>query len=69
MLEIECVNEQKLLLEEFSYLTLNDNKLTFLSTDNELFDVLDFIAKNKISLSKLEKIEPTLESLFMEVIK
>lgn len=69
MLEIECVNEQKLLLEKFSYLTLNDNKLTFLSTDNELFDVLDFIAKNKISLSKLEKIEPTLESLFMEVIK
>ena len=53
----------------FSFIVNKDNKLVFLSNDNTLYDVLDFISKNKISLTKLEKLEPTLESLFMEVAR
>ena len=69
VLEVENVNDQKKLLEEFSFIVNKDNKLVFLSNDNTLYDVLDFISKNKISLTKLEKLEPTLESLFMEVAR
>ena len=67
VLEVENVNDRKKLLEEFSFIVNKDNKLVFLANDNTLYDVLDFISKNKISLTKLEKLEPTLESLFMEV--
>ena len=69
VLEVENVNDRKLLLEEFSFIVNKDNKLVFLANDNTLYDVLDFISKNKISLTKLEKLEPTLESLFMEVAR
>lgn len=69
VLEVENVNDQKKLLEEFSFIVNKDNKLVFIANDNTLYDVLDFISKNKISLTKLEKLEPTLESLFMEVAR
>ena len=69
VLEVENINDQKKLLEEFSFMVNKDNKLVFLANDNTLYDVLDFISKNKISLTKLEKLEPTLESLFMEVAR
>lgn len=69
VLEVENVNDRKKLLEEFSFIVNKDNKLVFLANDNTLYDVLDFISKNKISLTKLEKLEPTLESLFMEVAR
>lgn len=69
VLEVENVNDQKKLLEEFSFIVNKDNKLVFLANDNTLYDVLDFISKNKISLTKLEKLETTLESLFMEVAR
>ena len=49
-------NDQKKLLEEFSFMVNKDNKLVFLANDNTLYDVLDFISKNKISLTKLEKL-------------
>ena len=69
VLEVENIDDQKKLLEEFSFIVNKDNKLVFLANDNTLYDVLDFISKNKISLTKLEKLEPTLESLFMEVAR
>ena len=69
VLEVENIDDQKKLLEEFSFIVNKDNKLVFLDNDNTLYDVLDFISKNKISLTKLEKLEPTLESLFMEVAR
>ena len=69
VLEVENFNDRKKLLEEFSFIVNKDNKLVFLANDNTLYDVLDFISKNKISLTKLEKLEPTLESLFMEVAR
>ena len=69
VLEVENIDDQKKLLEEFSFIVNKDSKLVFLDNDNTLYDVLDFISKNKISLTKLEKLEPTLESLFMEVAR
>ena len=47
----------------------DENSLTFINEENKLFEVLEFINSNKISIVKLEKNELTLESLFMEVVK
>ena len=34
-----------------------------------MFAVLDFIKENRISVRKIEREEPSLESLFVEVVK
>ena len=45
------------------------NQLVFREGDHSAFDILRFVAEKRISLFKLERVEPTLESLFMEVTK
>ena len=61
-------NDEK--LEKFSFINqTTNNQLSFYLSNNNLYEVLQFISLNKISLIKIEKNEPTLESLFMEVIK
>lgn len=69
-LVLEKQEDVNLLLEKFSFInqTIN-NQLSFYLSNNNLYEVLQFISLNKISLIKIEKNEPTLESLFMEVIK
>lgn len=70
LLELDKKEDVNLLLENFSFvIKKEENKLSFYNLDNNLYTVLEFIAKNKISFVKLEKNEPTLESLFMEVTK
>ena len=44
-------------------------QLIFRENENTLFDVLRFVTDRKLPLLKLERIEPTLESLFMEVVE
>ncbi len=44
------------------------NQLAFYEKDNTVFDLLGFIADKRITLVKFERSEPTLESLFMEVL-
>ena len=68
-LEVENDEELELLLSEFSFLNKNDKTLSFYNIDDSLFKVLEFISINKISVIKLEKNEPTIESLFMEVVR
>ena len=34
-----------------------------------MFDLLTFITEKQIPIQKLERMEPTLESLFMEVVE
>ena len=46
---------------------IGKNQLIFCENDNSVFDILRFVADKNIPLLKLERIEPTLESLFMEV--
>ena len=43
------------------------NKAVFSENDYNVSDVLRFVADKKISIIKIERVEPTLESLFMEV--
>jgi ABC-2 type transport system ATP-binding protein len=45
------------------------NQLTFCSEECPLAEVLAFLADKKIPVLRLEREEPTLESLFMEVVK
>ena len=45
------------------------NQLVFRESDHSAFNILRFVAEKRISLFKLERVEPTLESLFMEVTK
>lgn len=44
------------------------NQLTFRETDIALPDVLRLLADHQIPILKLQRLEPTLESLFMEVV-
>ena len=45
------------------------NQLLFREDTNTFFDVLRFVTDQKLPLLKLERLEPTLESLFMEVVE
>lgn len=69
ILEVSKKEDRDLLQKNFDFLVVKDNKFSFIENENNMFDVLEFIYKNKISLTKIEKLEPTLESLFMEVTK
>lgn len=69
ILEVSKKEDRDLLQKYFDFLIVKDNKFSFIENENTMFDVLEFIYKNKISLTKIEKLEPTLESLFMEVTK
>ena len=46
---------------------LGGNQLTFCESALSAFDVLRFVSDGQITLLKFERVEPTLESLFMEV--
>ena len=41
--------------------------LTFSEKDESVKEIMLFLAENDISIVKLEKAEPTLETLFLEV--
>lgn len=45
------------------------NTLVFHGREERFFAVLEYIAENKIPIQRIERIEPTLESLFLEVTK
>lgn len=44
-------------------------QLIFREEENTLFDVLRFVTGRQLPILKLERLEPTLESLFMEVVE
>ena len=43
-------------------------QLTFRERKHTQFDVLNFVTNHRIRLSKLDRVEPSLEDLFMEVV-
>lgn len=45
------------------------NALVFHGSEDCFFSIMQYIAENKIPIQRIEQIEPTLESLFLEVIK
>ena len=44
-----------------------DGMLLFSGGEEKMYEVLDFVRKNKLSLRKIERFEPSLESIFVEV--
>ena len=46
-----------------------ENVLVYQGDENHFFDIMKYISENKIPILKIERIEPTLESLFLEVTK
>lgn len=69
-LEIERETDLPQLLHAFPHMRqTGPNQLTFLESEYAIADVLRLLADRKISMLKFERIEPTLESLFMEVTR
>lgn len=48
---------------------LDETHLTFFENGFTVFDVLRFVTDKRINLLKIERVKPSLESLFMEVVK
>lgn len=70
LLETENEGDLQILLQSFSDMRkIGVNKLAFRESESTFFDVLSFVAQRKILLLKAERVEPTLESLFMEVVE
>ena len=69
-LETETDGDARLLAETFPGLrSEGENRLVLVGEEQALFDTLQFVTKRRIRLLKMERVEPTLESLFMEVAK
>lgn len=70
LLEMEREDDIQVLIQTFSSMHQKaDHVLSFREKDHALFDVLHLVADKKLSLSKMERVVPTLESLFMEVVE
>ena len=66
-METENETDFRLLLNAFPDLRAKGENRLFLAEDSLLFEVMRFAADQQIRLVRLEREEPTLESLFMEV--
>ena len=67
-LETENLAQAQSLLQAFPNLKpIGKNQLAFCASEELFFDLLRFVAEKRITLLKLERKEPTLENLFMEV--
>ena len=68
-LETERTSDVQRLLEIFPKAKIQGaNTLSFSERDYSQFELLGFVAENKITILKAERAEPSLESLFMEVL-
>ena len=68
LLELENAADLPTLMQAFPHIRqTGECQLLFSEKDTEPFAVLRFLTDRKIPLFKLERAEPTLESLFMEV--
>lgn len=70
LIEIEDHNVAPLLLQAFDGLRTSDNGLLILREDkNSIHELLGYVTEHKIPIVRIERMEPSLESLFMEVVK
>ncbi len=68
---VETANDQDTAILRLAFPNMKQigtNRLLFPESEHASFDVLRFVAERRITLLKWERAEPTLESLFMEVI-
>ena len=67
-LELEDPAAAALVLAAYPEIRISDgNLLLFREGEKSVFDVMQFVASKRIALLRIERAEPTLESLFMEV--
>ncbi len=70
IIETETEKELKALTSAFPYLNPTGRTLLkFKENRHSLFEVMNFITEKKLPVLKIERVEPTLESMFMEVVK
>ncbi len=68
LLETENDADILILLAAFpNMLHISKNKAVFREGKHTVFDIMRYVTDKRIALLKLERVEPTLESLFMEV--
>ena len=68
LLEVERDKKEKI-LNAFPKMKEKMNKLSFCDSDCNMSEILRYIADNNIGIIRMERVEPTLENLFVEVTK
>ncbi len=69
---LEMENEADMLIFQQNFPNIQQKgkyQLTFCENDYTIFDIMHFVADRHIPIIKMEREEPTLESLFMEVVE
>jgi ABC-2 type transport system ATP-binding protein len=70
LIETQNPGDMRLLLETFPDMQkMGEHQLTFCGSECGIFEVLRFVAEHRMPLLRVERAEPTLESLFMEVTR
>ena len=70
LVELENDSDSSVFIQGFPNIRLEEaNRFRFYEKDHSPFDVMRFAADHRIPILKLERSEPTLESLFMEVVE
>lgn len=70
MIEMEKKEVTDTLTEAFRELQrTEENVLVYQGDEDHFFDIMRYISENKVPILRIERIEPTLESLFLEVTK
>ena len=68
LLEFENLKDANKVLGAFTECSVMENsRLIFKGKEERLFEIFRFIADNEINVNKIERMERTLESLFLEV--
>lgn len=67
---IETKGDTDMLIKAFGDLQCTEqNALIFHGSEDRFFSIVQYVVENKIPIQRIEQIEPTLESLFLEVTK
>lgn len=70
LIEMEKEKDIVVLLQSFPVLQrVGNQKICFKEDGQNLFEILHFLTERKMPILKIERMEPTLESLFMEVVE
>lgn len=70
IVETEQKEAADTLIKAFSDLRRrSQNALVFQGSEDCFFSIMQYVAENRIPIQKIERIEPTLESMFLEVTK
>ena len=70
LLQTQNPTDVELLIRTFENMkTIGENQLIFKDGEPSVHDVMRFVSDRRIPILKIEKAEPTLETLFMEAVE